>query len=240
MGILRDLVWQFIAVIVALIGILVALIALLNPFIAAIVFIVTIIVLAMFYPKLRPVKTIFFRVISDTTVLSIKEEEEVKNKVKILYEENEVKEDIHLVILRLWNASSAPILTEDYKVDAIKFKFGKEAKILSVHVLESNPPTIKEEIDDSIKEGNEDKKLLKHKAGNVTLKPIWLNKDNSLTLKVLLTIFQDVSTDETRIIVGGYVGDWNKSYYSKIKNLIDRRVCQVVCVNSFGSHLKRG
>ena len=55
------------------------------------------------------------------------------------------------------------------------------------------------------------------------MKPIWLNTDNSLTLKVLLTMFQGyVSTDETRIILGGYVRDWNRSGYSKLKHVIDR------------------
>ena len=60
-------------------------------------------------------------------------------------------------------------------------------------------------------------------AENVILKPIWLNADNTLILKVLLTNFQgEVSADETRIIVGGYVRDWNKSTYSKYKVIIDK------------------
>jgi hypothetical protein len=82
-------------------------------------------------------------------------------------------------------------------------------------VLESKPPTIKEEIDDN--------KLIEFADGEVYLKPMWLNTDNSLTLKVLLTLFQGyVSTDETRIILGGYVRDWNRSGYSKLKQGIDK------------------
>jgi hypothetical protein len=60
MNILRDPVWQFIGVIVALIGIIVGLIALINPTIAGIVFFVALIALLLLYPKLRPSKTIFF------------------------------------------------------------------------------------------------------------------------------------------------------------------------------------
>ena len=148
MGFLRDPVWQFIGVVVALVGIFVALIAIINPFAAIIVFIAALIVLILLYPKLRPNKTIFFRIISDTTVLSIKEKEEAK-EVQIQYKGEEVKEDIQLVVVRLWNASSDPILPGEYKANHIKMSFGKEAKVLSVQVLESKPPTIKEEIDDN-------------------------------------------------------------------------------------------
>lgn len=213
MGLLRDPVWQFIGVVVALVGILVALIAPVSPLVATVVFIATLIVLILLYPKLRPNKTIFFRILSDTTVLSITEKEEAK-EVHIQYKGEEVNEDIQLVLVRLWNASSDPILPDDYKVNNIKMSFGKAAKVLSIQVSESKPPTIKEEIDDN--------KLIEFADGEVFLKPMWLNKDNSLTLKVLLTMFQGfVSTDETRIILGGYVRDWNRSGYSKLKNVID-------------------
>lgn len=213
MGFLHDPVWQFIGVVVALVGTLVALIAIVNPLAATIVFIIALIALILLYPKLRPNKTIFFRVISDTTVLSIKEKEEAK-EVHIQYKGEEVKEDIQLVLVRLWNASSYPILPEDYKAHQIKMSFGKEAKVLSVQVSEANPSTIKAEIDDN--------KLIAFADGDVYLKPIWLNTDNALTLKVLLTLFQGyVSTDETRIILGGYVRDWNRSGYSKLKKVID-------------------
>lgn len=93
--------------------------------------------------------------------------------------------------------------------------FGQEAKILSTQVLVSNPSTIKEEIDNN--------KLIEFTAGKLDLKPIWLNTDNSLIFKVLLTKFQgEVSTDESRIIVGGYVRNWNKSSYSKAKKMMDK------------------
>jgi hypothetical protein len=224
MGFFRDPVWQFIGVVVALVGILVALIALVNPLAASIVFIAALIVLILLYPKLRPNKTIFFRILSDTTVLSIKEKEEAK-EVQIQYKGEEVKEDIQLVLVRLWNASSDPILPNDYKVNHIKMSFGKEAKVLSAQVLESKPPTIKEEIDDN--------KLIEFADGEIYLKPIWLNTDNSLTLKVLLTMFQGyVSTDETRIILGGYVRDWNRSGYSKLKQVLDTVLKPVIlCIS---------
>ena len=112
-----------------------------------------------------------------------REKEEAK-EVQIQYKGEEVKEDIQLVHVRLWNASSDPILPDEYKVNHIKMSFGKEAKVLSVQVSESKPPTIKEEIDDN--------KLIEFADGEVYLKPIWLNTDNSLTLKVLLTQFQAV------------------------------------------------
>jgi hypothetical protein len=227
MNILRDPVWQFIGVIVALIGIIVGLIALVNPTIAGIVFFVALIALLLLYPKLRPSKTIFFRLISDTIVLRIRSEKVDKGDVQVLYKGEEVEGDIHLVTVRLWNASSDPILPDEYKGNLIKLNFGKEAKVLSTQVSESKPATIKEEIDEN--------KFVQFDAGKVLLKPIWLNKDNSLTLKILLTNFQgEVSTDETRIIVGGYVRDWNKSGYNKLKKLLDQNLGFIVALLSVG------
>jgi len=227
MNILRDPVWQFIGVIVALVGIIVGLIALVNPIIAGIVFFVALIALLLLYPKLRPSKTIFFRLISDTIVLRIRSEKVDKGDLQVLYKGEEVEGDIRLVTVRLWNASSDPILPDEYKGNLIRLNFGKEAKVLSTQVSESKPATIKEEIDEN--------KLVRFDAGKVLLKPIWLNKDNSLTLKILLTNFQgEVSTDETRIIVGGYVRDWNKSGYNKLKKLIDQNLSFIIALINVG------
>jgi hypothetical protein len=147
-------------------------------------------------------------------VLTIKEEQEVQGEIEVLHNKKPIDKDIHLVILRLWNASSDPILVEDFK-NSIKMNFGKDALILSGQILESNPPGIKEEIDSN--------KLIQLDAGSVELKPIWLNEDHSLTMKVLLTKYQgEVITDESRIIVGGFVRDWEKSNYFKFKKVIDR------------------
>jgi hypothetical protein len=212
MKVLRDPLWQFIGVIITCIGILIPLIALTNPLIIIFAFIIAIILLALLFLRLRPNKTIFFRLLSDTIALSI--QEEVKGDLQVLYKGEEVKGDIHLVILRIWNASSDPILPEEYKGNSIKLNFGKEAKILSVQVSDSKPQTIKEEV--------EDKQSIKLDGNKVVLEPIWLNTDNTLTLKVLLTDFYGViSTDETRIIVGGFVRDWDKTFNKKIKVALD-------------------
>ena len=172
-----------------------------------------VLVIVLFYLMLPPTKTIFYRIISETLVLSIKDEE-VNGEMLVQYKGEEVKEDIYLVILRLWNASLEPILPDEYKVNPFKLNFGIAAKLLSVQVLESKPSTIKEEINAN--------KLIQFDDGDVVLTPIWLNRDNSFTLKVILTKYQgDVITDETRIIVGGYVRNWNKTIYSRVKKFLD-------------------
>ena len=211
--ILRDPLWQFIGVIVSVIAVLIPLIAFANPVFVINGTVVACIVLVLYFSNLRPNKTIFFRVISDAVVLSIKEED-VKAEVQILYKGEEVKDDIHMVILRLWNASYDPILPEEYKGTSIKLNFGKAAKVLSAQVTEAKPSTIKEEIDNN--------KLIQLDAGFLILNPMWLNSDNSISLKVLVTKFDGVvTTDESRIIVGGFVSDWNKSRYNKGKKIID-------------------
>lgn len=169
----------------------------------------------LLFRHLHPDKTVLFRLVSDTPVLSIEDEEAVKDEVRIVFNGEEVKGNISLVFLKLWNVSSKPILPEDYKKD-IRINFGKEAKILSVQVSESKPPNIKVDIDDQ--------KQIRFDNENVFLAPIWLNTDNSLTLKILVANFQgDISTDESRIIVGGFVRDWNDTSYRKINDLIGSR-----------------
>src|SRR5436305_13977697 len=108
-------VW-LITIYVAILAFLVPLIYSTSPPIAIIVLIIALIVLGVLvYPKLRPTKTIFFRLISDTIVLSVQEGEEVKGEVQVLFKSEVVKGDIHLVFLKLWNASSNPILPDEYK-----------------------------------------------------------------------------------------------------------------------------
>ncbi len=214
MKILRDPLWQFIGVIVTVLAVLIPLIAFASPFFVINGMVVAFIVLVLYFSNIRPNKTIFFRVISDTVVLSIKEED-VKASIHIVYNGEDVKDDIHLVVLRLWNASYDPILPEEYKGTSIKINFGKGAKVLSTQVAESKPNTIKEEIDDN--------NMIQMDAGLLVLKPMWLNSDNSITLKVLVTKFDgEVTTDESRIIVGGFVRDWGRSRYNKARNIINK------------------
>jgi len=73
--ILRDPLWQFIGVIVSVIAVLIPLIAFANPVFVINGTVVACIVLVLYFSNLRPNKTIFFRVISDAVVLSIKEED---------------------------------------------------------------------------------------------------------------------------------------------------------------------
>ena len=111
MNLLRDPLWQFIGVIATLIGILIALNSFIGTLAAAVALIASLFIFILLYPNIRPNKTIFFRLISDTIILSIKEEKDIKGELRILYKEEDIKEDIHLVIIKLWNPSSSPILS---------------------------------------------------------------------------------------------------------------------------------
>ncbi len=204
-----------ITLIATILGLVVTALIWVNIPIALIVLFVGVIgLIGLIIPKLRLYKTILYRLISDTIVLNIEESEEVKGDVQVLFKGEEVKGNIHLVLLKIWNASNEPIMDEDYKSKAIRLNFGKEAKIFSVEVSESKPPGFKKYIDDNT--------LVSFDTENVVITPTWLDVDNSFTLKILISNFQgDVSTDESRIILGGIVRNWNDTFYRKIKDFID-------------------
>ena len=141
---LRDPVWLwFISVIISFFGILVTFFKFGDS--PGIIFLgVAVIFLSLLYLRIRPTRAIFFRVMSDTTVLSVEKEEEVKGDLSVLYKGNGVEGDIQLVILKLWNAGYDSILQDQYNI-SINMNFGQEAKVLSVQVQESKPSTIKKD-----------------------------------------------------------------------------------------------
>src|SRR2546425_10907232 len=117
MDILRDPVWQFIAVIIALIAIIVTL-------------------------TQRYRKEIVYDIISDTPILSIKEE--VKNRVKVLFDDKPMT-NARLIILRIWNSGNVPIIPSDY-IEPITLNFGADAEILDADILASIPDDIKSKL----------------------------------------------------------------------------------------------
>jgi len=117
-------------------------------------------------------KAVSYKVISDTPILSLKEE--VKSRVQVLFDAKPVG-NTRLVVLKILNSGNIPILPSDY-IDSIKLSFGADSEILDAEVLETVPSDMKDKA----------KAPLKDDIGSVTLEPILLNSKESITLKVLL------------------------------------------------------
>jgi hypothetical protein len=159
--ILRDPLWQFIGVILALIAIGVSI---------------------LIYLLQRNRKSLSYEVLSDTPFLTMKEE--LEGKLQILYEGTSIK-NAQLIVIRILNSGNMPIPANDYE-RPLQFVFGNRAKILSAEVTDKVPDNL---------------------LANVTvndhgfeLKPTLLNSKDSITVKVLVSDYQEILKADARII----------------------------------------
>ncbi|MCL4274949.1 MAG: hypothetical protein KJZ77_13840 [Anaerolineales bacterium] len=117
MDILRDSVWQFWGVVVAIIGVVLS---------------------AIFFLAQKNKKRLAYQVLTDTPLLSVSDE--IKGKIKIEYEERSIQ-NIHLVILKVENIGNIDIPASDYE-KGIVFNF-PNSEILSAEVSETSPKNLK-------------------------------------------------------------------------------------------------
>jgi hypothetical protein len=115
--ILRDPLWQFIGVILAVLAIGVSI---------------------LIYLLQRNRKSLSYEIISNTSLLTVNEK--VEGKLQILYEGTPIS-DAQLIVIRVLNSGNVPILETDYKLP-LQFVFGKGAKILSAEVTDKVPDNL--------------------------------------------------------------------------------------------------
>lgn len=115
--IIRDSLWQFITVVIAIIAIIVSIIL---------------------YLIQRRRKALSWEIISNTPLLSI--DEEIKGDLQILFAGKPVQ-DIQLIILKIINSGNIPIKYTEYE-RPIYLKLGENAQILSAKVTEKNPSNL--------------------------------------------------------------------------------------------------
>lgn len=145
--------------------------------IGVLIAIAAIVVTIIVYLKQRTRKSLSYEILSLNPLLSVKEE--IKEKVQILYEGKPV-EKVHLILARIINSGNVPIESNQYERH-VSLSFGKEAQILTAEVNKTNP----ESLQASIKvEGNK-----------VVLTPVLLNDGDSITLKMLVSQFDEISVD---------------------------------------------
>jgi len=144
--------------------------------------VIPIIVSLIIYYRQKNKKEIAYSVLS-LPLLNIREE--IKDKVKILFKERPAR-DTHLVVLKVWNSGNVPILPTEF-VDPITFNFGDNIEVLDVSVLEAKPEVIKNKIKFELS------------SNKLILKPILLNKDYSITIKLLIDRFDNKVNAEAMI-----------------------------------------
>jgi len=115
--ILRDPMWQFVAVILGILAILISYIL---------------------YRKQSQKKSLEYEIISSTPLLSM--EEEVRGKLQMFFNKEPVKQ-VHLIQVRIFNSGNMPILSTDFK-RPVGLSFGEEAQILTAEIAEVNPDSL--------------------------------------------------------------------------------------------------
>lgn len=116
--IIRDPLWQFIGVILAIIAIAITVIL---------------------YWIQRQKKALSWQVVSNTPLLSI--DKEIKGNLEVLYDGKRVQ-DVQLIIAKIINTGNVPIKSTDYECP-INFDFGENARILTAEVTETSPDSLK-------------------------------------------------------------------------------------------------
>jgi hypothetical protein len=179
-----------------------------NPDLAAIVFLITLFSLPIIFRRLRKLKRITCQVISNLSVLSIKEAKEVKGRVQVLFDNKPVG-DVQLITLKVWNSGNVDIKLEDYYDDnPIEMELGEEAQVLDVEILETRPESLFTNL----------KPLLKFNAGNISIDPISLISKSYILLKVLITKFDGKFEISKTKLIDGNVIDPNKTVYFRLIN----------------------
>jgi hypothetical protein len=117
---LRDPVWTFVGVVVAIL-------------IAAVIVSVTL--------WLRNRKALSYEVVSDVPLVTISHgaNDSATEAIEIRYNGNPVQ-DVRLVVVRLWNSGNVPIAQNDYD-EPLTLQFG--GQLLASDVIESTPPALK-------------------------------------------------------------------------------------------------
>jgi hypothetical protein len=118
MEFLRDPIWQFLGVVVAVAALLLTI---------------------LLFRMQRGQKKISYEVISCRSVVSVSDE--VKGRTQILFD-NMLVNDVDLIILKICNMGNMPILSTEYD-RPLTFNFGKESRVLDVGILDITPDNIK-------------------------------------------------------------------------------------------------
>lgn len=116
--ILRDQIWNFIGVLVAVVAILTSIVL---------------------YGKQRRRKALSYEIISQTPLTSVKEE--IGKDVQILYK-GKLVQQVYLIEVRIINSGNTPI-EEDHYTHPISLSFGEEAQILTAEVAEKRPSSLR-------------------------------------------------------------------------------------------------
>lgn len=119
--------------------------------------------------KGRGRKNLSYDIVSSTSLLM--HHDELRKSIKIMFEDEEIKDNVHLVLLKIVNNGNVPILAEDFTQDIIiKTTNGS---ILIAEIKETYPDNL-------------DIKIIDHIHNGVGISPLLLNNKDEIIIKLLI------------------------------------------------------
>lgn len=146
--------------------------------IGAIALIVTIVI----YFLQRNVKRFAYRILTETSLVSVGRK--VRGKIKVFYDDKEI-ENLYLVVLEIINNGNFEIRTSDFEEQPITINFPK-SNLVSVEVSKTSPKSLKPAIS--------------YEPTQVTIQPLLLNKKDSFTLELIFSKYGQMAEFNARIV----------------------------------------
>lgn len=158
---LRDPIWQFVGALLTL---------------------ATIAAAVLIFRAQRNKKSLSYKVISDTKLLTV--DEEIAGEVEIVYGGTPVK-NVNLCLLKIVNDGNVPVASADYE-RPLSFRFGDTCQILSAKIVNQSPQNLQPQS--------------RYDATRFYLEPLLLNRKDSLTVKLLIAQYDSIVEPDARII----------------------------------------
>src|SRR5271157_1070525 len=157
----RDPMWQFIGAISGIGALMVA-------------------IIAVFVQRRR--KELSYEVLSNSPVLSVREE--IEGKLVILFEQQPVK-GVQLLEVKLMNSGNQPITSSDFEAP-VALEFGEKSRILTGEVTDTATEGLTASI--SVEQSH------------ISLNPLLLNGGDSITIRVLVANYEKPPTVGGRVV----------------------------------------
>lgn len=129
-------------------------------------------------------KVLSYDVLSSTSL--IMRDDALSKRLTILFDNDEIKEDVHLVLVKIQNTGNVPIELTDFSED---LSIDTSGTILVAEVKETTPSNLSVKI-------NEELLTL---FGMLNIDPLLLNSKDTIILKLLITSYKNDLTVSTRI-----------------------------------------
>ncbi|MCK2005506.1 hypothetical protein MZM54_29560 [[Brevibacterium] frigoritolerans] len=138
--------------------------------------------------KGRSRKELSYDIVSSTSL--VKKHDELGKKIKIFFEDREIKENVFLVLLRIINTGNVPIEEEDFKQD-ITIETNN-SKILIAEVKETTPKNLYVDIKNE-------------RVGLTAISPLLLNSKEEFIIKLLIKASDKTPFNKDELIVASRI-----------------------------------